>query len=137
MTKQNFPYWDTKFYYWIHINRQKALWNTPCTYSAFAWRLWKWMSLHDAIYKPRAEQKVRDRKRTPTIQDNIRRRQVLNEENVMILDFDEIEKAEKQIAEKLLQVKPKIMAKYNMKPKKTLLQKFISLFQKKWQKKES
>ena len=50
------------------------------------------MSLHDAIYKPRAESQVRDNKKTPTIQDNIRRRQVLNEENVMILDFDEIDK---------------------------------------------
>ena len=83
------------------------------------------MSLHDAIYKPRAEQYVRDKKLTPTIQDAIRRRQVLNEENVMILDFDEMERAE------ILPPKKKPMAKYNMKPKKTLLQKFISLFQKK------
>lgn len=130
MTRQ-FPYWDIKFYYGIHVNRQKANWLTPCSLSTFTWRLWKWMSLHDAIYKPRAEHQVRDRKKTPTIQDAIRRRQVLNEENVMILDFDEMERAE------ILSPKKKPMARYNMKPKKTLLQKFISLFQKKWQKKES
>ena len=80
------------------------------------------MNLHDAIYKPRAEHQVRDRKKTPTIQDAIRRRQMLNEENVMILDFDEMERAE------ILPPKPKKMARYNMKPKKTLLQKFISYF---------
>ena len=81
------------------------------------------MSLHDAIYKPRAEHQVRDRKKTPTIQDAIRRRQVLNEENLMILDFDEMEKLE------ILPPKPKKMAKYNMKPKKkSLWKRFISLF---------
>ena len=123
MTKQNFPYWDLKFYYWIHVNRQKANWLTPCSYSAFTWRLWKWMNLHDAIYKPRADQYVRDNKKTPTIQDAIRRRQVLNEENVMILDFDEMERAE------ILPPKPKKMARYNMKPKKkNLWKRFISLF---------
>lgn len=121
MTRQ-FPYWDIKFYYWIHVNRQKALGNIPCSYDAFAWRLWKGYSLHDAIYKPRAESHVRNNKRTPTIQDNIRRRQMLNEENVMILDFDEMEKLE------ILPPKPKKMARYNMKPKKSLWKRFISLF---------
>ena len=81
------------------------------------------MNLHDAIYKPRADQYVRDNKKTPTIQDAIRRRQVLNDENVMILDFDEMEKAE------ILPPKKKPMARYNMKPKKkNLWKRFISLF---------
>ena len=121
MTRQ-FPYWDVKFYYWIHINRQKALGNIPCSYDAFAWRLWKGYSLHDAIYKPRAESHVRNNKRTPTIQDNIRRRQVLNDENVMILDFDEMEKY-------LTPNQKEEMARYNMKPKKkNLWKRFISLF---------
>ena len=122
MTKQ-FPYWDIKFYYGIHVNRQKANWLTPCSLSTFTWRLWKWMSLHDAIYKPRAEHQVRHRNLTPTIQDAIRRRQVLNDENVMILDFDEMERAE------ILPPKKKPMARYNMKPKKkNLWKRFISLF---------
>ena len=81
------------------------------------------MNLHDAIYSPRVEYNVRDRKLTPTIQDNIRRRQMLNEENVMILDFDEMERAE------ILPPKKKPMARYNMKPKKkNLWKRFISLF---------
>ena len=80
------------------------------------------MNLHDAIYKPRAEHQVRDRKKTPTIQDNIRRRQVLNDENVMIQDFDEMEKY-------LTPNQKEEMARYNMKPKKkNLWKRFISLF---------
>lgn len=76
------------------------------------------MNLHDAIYSPRVEYQVRDKKLTPTIQDNIRRRQKLNDENVMILDFDEMEKLE-------------ILPKTKKKPKKTtLLSRFISLFKK-------
>ena len=73
------------------------------------------MNLHDAIYRPRVESQVRDRKKEPTAEDNIRRREMLNEENVMILDFDEIEKLEN--------IKPpKIKIP---KPKKNLLQRFI------------
>ncbi len=117
MTKRQHPYWDLKFYYGIHVNKQKALWNKPCSYTTFVWRLRKGMNLHDAIYRPRVESQVRDRKRYPTAEDNIRRREMLNDENVMILDFDEMEKLEI--------LPPK---KYNMKPQKTLLQKFLSLF---------
>ena len=120
MTKQ-FPYGDLKFYYGIHVNKQKALWLTPCSYSGFCYRLLHGMNLHDAIYTPRVEYQVRDKKLTPTIQDNIRRRQKLNEENIQILDFDEIDK--------VLFPNKEDMAKYNMKPKKkNLWKRFISLF---------
>lgn len=128
---RQFPYWDIKFYYGIHVNKQKAQWLNPCTYNGFVHRLIKWMNLHDAIYTPRVEYQVRDKKFYPTSADHYRRRQMLNEENVMILDFDEMEKLE------ILPPNKENMAKYNMKPKKTLLQKFISYFKKLWQKKES
>lgn len=131
MPNNQLPFGDKKFYYQIHVNKQKAQWLAPCSYSGFCYRLLHGMNLHDAIYYPRVEYQVRDKKLTPTIQDNIRRMQVLNDENVMILDFDEMEKLE------ILPPKKKKMARYNMKPKKTLLQKFISYFKKKWQKKES
>ena len=83
------------------------------------------MNLHDAIYYPKATYKKRE-KYQPTVEDNYRRRQKLNEENVMILDFDEMEKLE------ILPPKQKPMAKYNMKPpkKKNLWIRFLSLFKK-------
>lgn len=118
-----FPYGDIKFYYGVHVNKQKANWLTPCSYNAFCYRLNHGMTLHDAIYTPRVEHQVREKNLTPTIQDNIRRRQVLNDENVMILDFDEMERLE------ILHPKKKPMARYNMKPKKkSLWKRFISLF---------
>ena len=112
------PFGDKKYYYQIHVNKQKAQWLTPCSYSGFCYRLLHGMNLHDAIYSPRVEYQVRDKKLIPTIEDNIRRRQKLNEENIQILDFDEMEK---------LEILPK---RINMKPKKktTLLSRFISLF---------
>ena len=118
-------YGDLKFYYWIHVNRQRSLWNEPCAYETFVWRVRKGMNLHDAIYYPKANYKKR-RKYEPTSEDNYRRRQKLNEENVMILDFDEMEKLE------ILPPKPNPMAKnkYNMKPKKSLWIRFLSLFKK-------
>lgn len=78
------PYGDLKYYYQIHVKKQEAKWLTPVSYENFT-RRFKKMSLHDAIYKPRYEHKVR----------------------------------------------------YNMKPKKTLLQKFISFLERLWLKKES
>ena len=83
------------------------------------------MNLHDAIYYPKSNYKKRE-KYQPTVEDNQRRRQKLNEENVMILDFDEMERAE------ILPPKPKPMAKnkYNLKPKKSLWIRFLSLFKK-------
>ena len=80
------------------------------------------MTLHDAIYEPRVEHQVREMKFTPTVEDNTRRRLKLNEENVQILDFDEIEKLEKK-------QKPTKTNKIQMpKPKPTLWDRFISLF---------
>ena len=122
MPNNQLPFGDKKFYYEIHVDKQKAQWLTPCSYSGFCYRLLHGMNLHDAIYYPRVEYNVRDRKLTPTIQDTIRRRQVLNEENVMILDFDEMEKY-------LTPNQKEEMARYNMKPKKkNLWKRFISLF---------
>lgn len=128
MTKTNFPHGDIKYYYQIHVKKQKENWLQPVCYPNFYRRLRKWYTLHDAIYMPRVEAHVREYPRQP-IQDWIRRVRTLREENVQILSFEEIDK--------VLFPKQEEMARYNMKPKRTLLQKFISLFQKKWQKKES
>ena len=54
------------------------------------------MNLHDAIYMPRVECQVRKKDFKPTPEDNTRRRQLLNEQNIMILDFDEIEELERK-----------------------------------------
>ena len=88
----NFHRWDLKYYYQIQCQRQKALGNTPVSYSNFVNRLKK-MNLHDAIYTPRAERQVRDTNKTP-IQDAIRRRQINKEENIQILDLDNLRKLE-------------------------------------------
>ena len=88
----NFHRWDLKYYYQIHCQRQKALGNTPVSYSNFIGRTKK-MSLYDAIYTPRVEYQVRDTNKTP-IQDAIRRRQINKEENIQILDLDHLRKLE-------------------------------------------
>ena len=88
------------------------------------------MNLHDAIEYPRVDNQVRHRmyNRTP-IQDNIRRVQVLKDENIQILTFEEIEKAESFTKDLHLPPNTVItMAKYNMKPKKSWWSRFISLF---------
>ena len=109
----NFKKWDIKYYHKIHCQKQKALGNTPLSYSAFVNRL-KRMNLHDAIYTPRVEYQVRYTDKTP-IQDSIRRRQINNEENIQILDLDNLMKVEKRTCTP-------------QKPKKTLWKRFISLF---------
>ena len=116
MTKTNFPIWDIKFYYGIHINRQKMLGCTPVSYPQFYRRLRSWMTLHDAIYTPRCEYNVRNHKKHP-IQDHIRRVKTLKDENVQVIDLPPIQKP---------------MARYNMKPPKktTLRERFLSLFKK-------
>lgn len=98
------------------------------------------MNLHDAIYEPKVKCQVRKKEFKPTPEDNTRRRQLLNEQNVMILDFDEIEELErrqqqeitvKQDIKPILHHKPnpKMPNKIKMpKPKKTLWDRFISLF---------
>lgn len=118
----NFKRWDIKYYYQIHCQKQKALGNTPLSYSAFMNRL-KRMNLHDAIYTPRVEYQVRAVNKTP-IQDLIRRRQINDEENIQILDFKCMEMIEKRNFQK----KNRIQIP---KPKKTLLQKIISWIKKK------
>ena len=112
----NFQKWDLKYYYQIHCQKQKALGNTPLSYSAFVNRLKK-MNLHDAIYTPRAEFQVRDTNKTP-IQDAIRRKQINKEENIQILDLDHLRKLE------MNQIKMP-------KPRKTLLQKVREWIKKK------
>jgi hypothetical protein len=72
------------------------------------------MNLHDAIYKPRVEYQVRATNKTP-IQDAVRRKQTLKEENIMAADFYHLKKVEKRTW-----TPPK--------PKKTLWKRFISLF---------
>ena len=128
------PYWDKKFYYNIHCNRQRADWNEPLSYYWFILRLRKWMNVHDAIYTPAAKKTRRwEYKSTP--EDNTRRRQKLNEENVMILDFDEIDELERKQQPVEITVKQEvkpIVRKQNRiqipKPKQSLLDRFISLF---------
>ena len=132
------PYWDKKFYYNIHCNRQRADWNEPLSYYWFILRLRKWMNVHDAIYTPAAKKTRRwEYKTTP--EDNARRRQKLNEENVMILDFDEIDELEAKLREKFSEdvrpmfenkiPKPRKQNRIQIpKPKQSLLHRFISLF---------
>lgn len=112
----NFHRWDLKYYYQIHCQKQKALGNTPISYSNFVNRVHK-MSLHDAIYMPRAEFQVRDTNKTP-IQDRIRRKQINKEENIQILDLDHLRKLE--------------MNTIKMpKPRKTLFQRIIGWIKRK------
>lgn len=44
--------WDVKYFYNLHVERQKLMWETPTSYPAFENRLRKWMVLKEAIYKP-------------------------------------------------------------------------------------
>lgn len=131
------PYWDKKFYYWIHCNRQRADWNEPLSYYWFICRLWRWMNLHDAIYTPVATAYHKREEYKPTVEDNTRRRLKLNDENVQILDFDEIDELERKqeiiwwqdIKPILHNNKPKMPNKIKMpKPKKSLWNRFLNLF---------
>lgn len=120
----NFKLWDIKYYYHIHCQKQKVLGNYPVSYNTFTARLKK-MNLHDAIYTPRVESQVRDKKLKHTIQDDIRREQINKNENIQILDFKHMEMVEKRS-------KPRKTGKIQMpKPKKTLFQKIISWIKKK------
>lgn len=120
----NLQLWDIKYYYWVHCARQTAQGNTPLSYSWFQRRLRKWMNLHDAIYTPRVEYQVRDKKLKPTIQDAIRRREIEKIENIQIVDFRYMKKVENNHYHSRRKKN-----RIDMKPKKkTLLQRFISLF---------
>lgn len=90
----DYKYWDLKFYYQIHVERQKAQWEMPLKYDQFIKRLKK-MNLHDAIYTPRAFE-VRPRKSKTPIQDHQRRITKLKENNVQIVTFEEMKRAEKK-----------------------------------------
>lgn len=118
MTK--FWYWDIKYYYGIHCDIQRSRDLTPVTYAAFRKRV-KTMELADAVSMPRVEYNVRDMKkiRERPIQDKIRRKQINKEENIPVLDFEQIDKV-------LFNKRDyKIMANYNMKPKRSLFQRMI------------
>lgn len=78
----DYHYWDLKYYYQIHVDRQTELGNTPLKYDQFIKRL-KRMNLHDAIYTPRAYASYNRKPKTP-IQDDIRRKAKLQEENVTV-----------------------------------------------------
>ena len=110
----NFRRGDLKYYYQIHCDRQKALGNTPISYSNFVNRLKK-LNLHDAIYTPRVERQVRDADKYP-IQDAVRRRTINRLENIQILDLDDLIE--------MNQIKMP-------KPRKTLLQKVREWIKKK------
>ena len=68
----------------------------------------------------RVEYNVRDMKRLKEhpIQDGIRRKMINREENIPVLDFDQIDKV-------LFNKREYKMPNYNMKPKKSLLQRII------------
>lgn len=121
----NYQRCDIKYYYQIHCARQKALGNTPVCYERFAKRLKK-MNLHDAIYTPRAEGKARDMKAKlePTVADNYRRKQTLNDENVQYIDFHHkitVEESFKKKKRNRIEIP---------KPKKKWYEKIIDLFKK-------
>ena len=131
MPNKNYPrgYGDLKYYWELHCQKMKAKGETYVTYPAFINRLRK-MELKDAIEYPRVDSQVRHRmyNRTP-IQDNIRRIQVLKDEDIQILTFEEIEKAESFTKDPHLPPNTVItMAKYNMKPKKSWWSRFLDLF---------
>ena len=126
--------WDIKYFRWIHKQKQLAMWREYVSYPQFRRRLESWMTLRDAIYTPCTLCQRRYRKSKTPIQDSIRRRATLREENIQILDFDEMKKIEAM--------------KHNIKfipcdkhwhllppeqPKPTFRDRFISFF-KKWQK---
>ena len=122
----NFQTWDLKYYYQVHCNKQKAQWLYPVTYATFSKRLKK-MNLHDAIYTPRVEHQVRDRKIPTTIEDSVRRRQINKEENIQILELNELMKVEQKYAKKPTK-QTKTEKTETIRPKQSLLDRFISLF---------
>lgn len=121
----DFKYWDLKYYYQIHCRRQKADGNIPLKYDQFIKRL-RVMNLHDAIYTPRAKEVKIWESKTP-VEDNIRRTQKLKEQNVQILDLDELIKIEHKYAKKQTK-QTKTEKTEEIRPKQSLLDRFISLF---------
>lgn len=107
----NYQYWDLKYYYQIHVERQTELWNVPLKYDQFIKRLKK-MNLHDAIYTPRAIAPYNKSVSKTPIADDLRRKAKLQEENVTIFSSPNFQFVEG----KMLTSKP------------SLLSRFISLF---------
>lgn len=126
----NYQFRDIKFYYQIHVERQKARLNKPVCYSAFTRRLKK-MNLHDAIYTPRVENQARDRRFSKTpIEDSIRRSQTLKDQNIQVADLCLSQKMKLKPSKRVSFYKPEVRIP---KPKKTIRQNFISFIQSKWQ----
>ena len=125
MPNTNYPrgYGDLKYYWKLHCRKMIAKGDTPVSYPAFVNRLRR-MELRDAIEYPRVESQVRHRmyNRTP-IQDNVRRTQVLKENNIKVLDLDHLMKLEM----KELKTKWKNKVVF-CKPKKNLWNRFLDLF---------
>ena len=127
----NYEYWDLRFYYKMHVARQKSQWEIPLAYDTFIKRLKK-MTLYDAIYRPRNREKKWWKSKTP-IQDYQRRIAKLKEENIQFLAFEEMKKVElKQRKAELERLQRKLnnTPRYNMKPNKlkNLRFRFISFF---------
>ena len=113
--------WDIKYFRWIHKQKQLAMWREPVSYPQFRRRLESWMTLRDAIYTPCVLYQRRTHKSKTPIQDKIRRRATLMEENVHIPSLDDL-----VVIENLKPIQPK-------QAKLTLRDRFISFF-KRWQK---
>lgn len=107
----DYQYWDLKYYYQIHVDRQTELWNIPLKYDQFIKRLKK-MNLHDAIYTPRAYAPYNKSVSKTPIQDDIRRKTKLKEENITVFSSPNFE----LVGTEIVTSKPK------------LLNRFISLF---------
>jgi hypothetical protein len=121
-----FPYWDLKYYYQVHCQKQKAQDKTPVSYAAFCNRL-RHLNLHDAIHYPRVNGRARNTTVKATPDDFHRRLHTLNEENVQILDLDKLEEIEQ---EKPVVYPRKVNRTQIPKPKQNLRNRFISFFKK-------
>lgn len=110
-------YWDIKYYYGIHVARMQADDENPVSYPQFCLRLRSGFNLHDAVYTPRVESQVRHRKWTP-IQDDIRRKSVLNNNNIAVVDLDDLEQYEEE----------KPFTPMIPKPRQSWRRRFLSLF---------
>ena len=122
--------WDIKYFRWIHRQKQIAMWKDYVSYPQFRRRLESWMTLRDAIYTPCTVYQRRTRRSKTPIQDNIRRRATLREENVHIPSLDDMvaieDKRYIRCDKHFNPIQPK-------QPQPTLRDRFISFF-KRWQK---
>lgn len=123
---------DIKYYRKIHCDRQRSQWNQPVCYEQFRQRLNKGMTLRDAIYTPSDIHMCRKR-RSHMNREEIRKAKLI-EENIQmwgvwldhVFEWVEEDKEFKKLWEELFNEKPK--NRVNMKPKKSLLDRFISFF---------